>query len=37
MHAYDAGVDPADPAVARAAEDALTRARAEVGESGDPI
>ena len=37
MHAYDAGVDPADPAVARAAEEALGRARGEVGESGNPI
>jgi hypothetical protein len=37
MHAYDAGVDPADPAVAAAAEQALERARAEVGEVDDPI
>ncbi|MBO9523405.1 MAG: hypothetical protein J7518_17890 [Nocardioidaceae bacterium] len=32
MHEYDAGVDPADPAVAAAAEAALERARADVGE-----
>jgi hypothetical protein len=33
MHAYDAGLDPADPEVAAVAEAALTSARAEVGES----
>jgi hypothetical protein len=33
MHAYDAGLDPADPEVAAVAEAALTGARAEVGES----
>lgn len=32
MHEYDRGVDPADPQVARLAEDALREARAEVGE-----
>lgn len=32
MHEYDAGVDPEDPDVARLAVDALTQARAEVGE-----
>ena len=38
MHAYDEGLDPADPEVARAAEQALAAARAEVGESsGNPI
>ncbi len=31
---YDPGVEPDDPAVARAAEDALTAARDEVGETG---
>ena len=33
MHAYDAGLDPADPEVAAVAEAALRSARAEVGES----
>ncbi|MCW2829190.1 MAG: hypothetical protein JWQ67_2806 [Marmoricola sp.] len=38
MHAYDAGLDPHDPPVAAAAEQALAAARAEVGEPGtDPI
>jgi hypothetical protein len=32
MHAYDPGLDPADPEVADAAERSLARARAEVGE-----
>ena len=32
MHAYDAGLDPADPEVAAAADAALADARAEVGE-----
>jgi hypothetical protein len=32
MHEYDAGVDPADPEVARLAASALAAARAEVGE-----
>ena len=31
---YDAGVEPDDPAVARAAADALTAARGEVGQTG---
>jgi hypothetical protein len=33
MHAYDAGLDPADPEVAAAADAALAGARSEVGES----
>ena len=33
MHAYDPGLDPADPEVVAVAEGALTSARAEVGES----
>ena len=32
MHEYDDGIDPADPAVAEAAEAALHQARADVGE-----
>lgn len=32
MHEYDAGIDPEDPAVAAAAEEALQSARADVGE-----
>ena len=32
MHAYDAGLDPADPEVAAVADAALRGARAEVGE-----
>ena len=32
MHAYDAGLDPADPEVAAAADRALAQARAEVGD-----
>ncbi|MCW2783984.1 MAG: hypothetical protein JWP74_501 [Marmoricola sp.] len=32
MHEYDAAVDPADPAVAAAAAEALVQARADVGE-----
>jgi hypothetical protein len=33
MHAYDLGLDPADPDVAAAAEQALLAARAEVGDA----
>lgn len=33
MHAYDAGLDPADPEVAEAADRSLAAARAELGES----
>jgi hypothetical protein len=32
MHEYDAGIDPAGPGVAAAAEQALAQARADVGE-----
>jgi len=32
MHEYDAGIDPADPEVAAAAEALLAQARADVGE-----
>ena len=35
MHAYDLGLDPADPEVATAAEQALLAARAEIGEPAD--
>ena len=35
MHAYDAGVDPADPEVVAIADLALQQARAEVGETPD--
>lgn len=31
MHEYDAGIDPGDPGVIRAAAEALARARADVG------
>ena len=31
FHEYDAGIDPADPAVRKAAEEALDAARADVG------
>ena len=34
---YDAGVDPTDPVVVRAAEAAMREARAEVGAGGEPI
>ena len=37
MHAYDQGLDPADPEVAASAEQALSAARAEVGEEAHPI
>ena len=35
MHAYDAGVDPADPEVVAVADQALEQARVEVGEPAD--
>ena len=35
MHAYDEGLDPADPEVAAAADRALEQAQAEVGEPAD--
>jgi hypothetical protein len=35
MHAYDAGLDPADPEVAAVAERALEQAQAEVGEPAE--
>ena len=35
MHAYDAGLDPADPEVAAVADRALEQAQAEVGEPAD--
>ena len=35
MHAYDAGLDPADPEVAAVADRALAQAQAEVGEPVD--
>lgn len=38
MHAYDPGLDPADPDVAKVAEQALAEARREVGDTAsDPI
>ena len=35
MHAYDAGLDPADPEVAAVADQALAQAQAEVGEPAE--
>ena len=35
MHAYDLGLDPADPEVAAAADQALLAAQAEIGEPAD--
>jgi len=35
MHAYDAGLDPADPEVAAVADRALEQAQAEVGQPAD--
>ena len=35
MHAYDVGLDPADPEVAAAAEQALLAAQAEIGDPAD--
>ena len=35
MHAYDAGLDPADPEVAAVADQALEQAQAEVGEPAE--
>jgi hypothetical protein len=37
MHAYDAGLDPADPEVAAVAQVALAAAEAEVGDGTNPI
>lgn len=37
MFEYDEGIDPADPAVAGAAESLLRRAREDVGDTGEPI
>ena len=37
MHAYDEGVDPADPEVAAVADQALAQAQAEVGEPADAL
>jgi hypothetical protein len=35
MHAYDEGLDPADPEVAAVADRALEQAQAEVGEPAE--
>ena len=37
MHSYDAGLEPEDPEVVVVADLALAQARAEAGETGDPI
>ncbi len=37
MHSYDAGLDPDDPEVVVVAEQALREARAEIGETENPI
>jgi hypothetical protein len=36
MHAYDPGLDPADPEVRAAADAALAQAKAEIGDDATP-